>query len=235
MCIQLLYKRHIQIRQLLKSIMTHVLGMTQTPAAKSGCGNKYKRQRSRSAMDNYDCKQSCLSAADDSTGGGRVAAYAWYNSKVPTGTITIGGSGTQNFWRANNSSCKLADCNSTYDAQSDISVAQLGTNTYTNPSFTNTTDLLANRTWVPNCNVFRQHDGVHGMERQHEHSDDAEHHQRSWFRPRAARQERDTNSPRRNARRMRTIRPGSRVSSISNGTDRAFTENSDLVTKPCNM
>ena len=30
----------------------------------------------------------------------------------------------------------------------------LGTNTYANPAFTNTADLLANRLGVPNCNAF---------------------------------------------------------------------------------
>ena len=69
-------------------------------------------------------------------------------------SLTNGGSGTQNFFRATNASCKAPNCNSTYDAQSWGGSSALGTNTYTNPAFTNTTDLLANRIGVPNCNGF---------------------------------------------------------------------------------
>ncbi len=68
--------------------------------------------------------------------------------------MTNGGSGPQNFFRANNSSCKATYCNSTFDAQTWGASAILGTNTYTNPAFTNTTDLLANQLGVPNCNAF---------------------------------------------------------------------------------
>ena len=44
-------------------------------------------------------------------------------------------------------------CNSTYDVCRD-KLAELGTNTYTNPAFNNTTDLLANRLGIPNCTGF---------------------------------------------------------------------------------
>ena len=94
----------------------------------------------------------------------------------PITSLTNGGSGTQNFFRANNASCKATYCNSTYDAQTWGASSTLGTNTYTNPAFTNTTDLLANRIGVPNCNGFANTTAVHGMERQHEHADDAKHH-----------------------------------------------------------
>ena len=86
-----------------------------------------------------------------SSGGGGVAALVVGD---PIASLTNGGSNTQNFFRANNSSCKGTNCNSTYDAETWGASSTLGTNTYTNPSFTNTTDLLANRTGVPNCNSF---------------------------------------------------------------------------------
>lgn len=86
------------------------------------------------------------------TGGGKVAAYTQDFSGAVS--LTVGGSGSQNWFRANNSSCTLAFCNTTFDAESSQSVAALGTNTYTNPSFTNTTDLLANQIGAPNCSGF---------------------------------------------------------------------------------
>ena len=82
------------------------------------------------------------------TGGGRVAAFAMYN---PAGSTFVNNG---NFYRANNSSCKFTFCNSTFDAETQGASTTLGTNTYTNPAFTNTADLLANRTGVPNCNAF---------------------------------------------------------------------------------
>ena len=77
-----------------------------------------------------------------SSGGGGVAAYVVGNLVT---TYTGGGSGLQNILKGNNSSCKGPYCNSTFDAQAWGSSAMLGTETYTNPSFTNTTDLLANQ------------------------------------------------------------------------------------------
>ena len=86
-----------------------------------------------------------------SNGGGGVAAYVVGNLVT---TYTGGGSGLQNILKATNSSCKGSYCNSTFDTQAWGSSAMLGTETYANPSFTNTTDLLGNRTGVPNCNAF---------------------------------------------------------------------------------
>lgn len=90
-----------------------------------------------------------------SAGGGGVSALLLTSF---TGTMTIGGSGTQNVLRANNSSCKAGagQCNSTFDAEafSPATAANLGTNTYSNPSFTNTTDLLANQVGAPNCTGY---------------------------------------------------------------------------------
>ena len=86
-----------------------------------------------------------------SGGGHNVSAFAVYG---PASSLTVGGSGTQNFFRANNSSCGASVCNTTNDAGSFGTSAELGTNTYTNPAFANTTDLLANRAGVPNCSGF---------------------------------------------------------------------------------
>jgi hypothetical protein len=83
--------------------------------------------------------------------GGSVAGL----QTVSMANFTIGGTGNENFIRANNSSCKSGTCNSTNDNESFGTSAQLGTNTYTDPAFTNTTDLLANRLGAPNCTGFQ--------------------------------------------------------------------------------
>jgi hypothetical protein len=83
-----------------------------------------------------------------SNNGGGVAAFALYN------TTSSAFTNTGNYYRANNSSCKFPYCNSTYDAETWGALGTLGTSTYTNPAFTNTTDLLANHVGVPNCNAF---------------------------------------------------------------------------------
>ena len=86
-----------------------------------------------------------------SGGGHNISAFAVYGA---VSSLTNGGSGTQNFLRANNSSCGSSFCNSTFDAGSFGTSSELGTNTYTNPAYTNTTDLLANRVGVPSCTGF---------------------------------------------------------------------------------
>ena len=85
-----------------------------------------------------------------SSSGGGVAAYVVGNVVA---NYAGGGSGLQNILKANNSGCKNPYCNSTFDAEAWGSAAMLGTETYANPSFTNTADL-ANRLGVPNCNAF---------------------------------------------------------------------------------
>lgn len=82
-----------------------------------------------------------------SNNGGAVAAFALYNTAI---AFTNNG----NFYRATNSSCKASYCNSTFDAETWGASSTLGTNTYTNPGFSNTTDLMANQVGVPNCNGF---------------------------------------------------------------------------------
>jgi hypothetical protein len=86
-----------------------------------------------------------------SNGNGQVAAYVVGNTIT---NYVDGGSGLQNVFRANNSSCLAPYCNSTYDAESFATIAMLGNDIYADPAFTNTTDLLANRLGVPNCSSF---------------------------------------------------------------------------------
>ena len=90
-----------------------------------------------------------------SNGGGHIAAYLVAN---PVSNYVDGGTGLQNVFRANNvpgsTACLFSFCNSANDAQANGSSAMLGTDIYADPSFTNTTDLLANRLGVPNCSGF---------------------------------------------------------------------------------
>ena len=87
------------------------------------------------------------------SGSGGIAAWVFFPSYGFSGTMTNGASGSQNIYMANNKTNKRAYYNSTYSAQSQAS-GLLGTNTYTAPNFTNTNDLLANQVGVPNCNAF---------------------------------------------------------------------------------
>ena len=87
------------------------------------------------------------------SGTGSHAAWVFFPSYGFSGTMTNGASGSQNIYLANNTTSKRTYYDSTYSAQSQAS-GLLGTNTYTAPNFTNTTDLLANHVGVPNCNAF---------------------------------------------------------------------------------
>lgn len=72
---------------------------------------------------------------------------------VTTGSsITIGGSGTQNIFKGLAPACQDTSC----DAGNNVTSAGLsfGTNTYTDPNFTNTSDLVSNWVGVPNCTGF---------------------------------------------------------------------------------
>lgn len=86
-----------------------------------------------------------------SSGGHVVVAFALYNTVT---AFTNGGSGNENFYRANRTNCTATFCNSTFDAQTFGAIGTLGTNTYTNPAFTNTADLLANWVGAPTCTGF---------------------------------------------------------------------------------
>jgi len=89
-------------------------------------------------------------AAAGGSGGAVDVAMAAYQTIT---TFTNGGSGTQNIFKATQTKCPSETCNSTYDITVNTS-GNLGTNTYENPAFTNTTDLLANQLGAPNCTGF---------------------------------------------------------------------------------
>ena len=86
-----------------------------------------------------------------SNGGGGLAAMSIAN---PLTSLTNGGAGNQNVFRASNTSCRATYCNSTFDVMTWGVPATLGTNTFINPAFQNTADLLANRVGAPNCTGF---------------------------------------------------------------------------------
>ncbi len=85
-----------------------------------------------------------------SSGGKPVA------SEIIGKTFTGMFENSANLMRANQSRCKGAYCNSTYDAQSFGNRAELNTsgNTYADPFFANTSDLLTNWVGAPNCTGF---------------------------------------------------------------------------------
>ena len=91
-------------------------------------------------------------------GGNHVAALA-LDTNPGSATWIIGGSGLQNILLANTASCWANFCSSslgdtTNAAVSYVSLASIGTNTYANPGYTNTTDLLANWIGAPSCAGF---------------------------------------------------------------------------------
>ena len=80
-----------------------------------------------------------------------MGAFALYANIT---SLANGGTGSENFYRANRSNCTLTHCDSTFSAQTAGAVGTLGTNIFVNPAFTNTTDLLANQIGAPNCAGF---------------------------------------------------------------------------------
>ena len=77
----------------------------------------------------------------------------------PATALTVGVSGSQNITRASLSSCPAPYCSNsygdtTYSVETWGAESTIGTNTYENPAFTNTADLLANQLGVPNCSSF---------------------------------------------------------------------------------
>lgn len=68
--------------------------------------------------------------------------------------LTVGGSGTQNFFKASASACPGgASCDSGHNVAA-FNSNTFGTNTYVDAGFNNTTDLLANWLGVPSCTGF---------------------------------------------------------------------------------
>jgi hypothetical protein len=75
----------------------------------------------------------------------------------PYANVTVGGSGSQNYFDGLATTCHGSVCapsSAPYSATSFGTASQLGTNNYTNPAFNNPSDLTANRSGVPNCSGF---------------------------------------------------------------------------------
>jgi hypothetical protein len=73
------------------------------------------------------------------------------------GNVTVGGSGSQNFFDGLATTCRGNACapsSAPYGAVSFGTAAELGTNDYTSPAFNNTSDLISNRSGTPNCSGF---------------------------------------------------------------------------------
>jgi hypothetical protein len=85
------------------------------------------------------------------SGGGGVYAQNTGGAKPGT-TVVSGGTGIQNIYKGMETSC-LGDCDSGNN-QSVFNGFTLGTNTYVDPGFANTSDLLTNWSGVPNCTGY---------------------------------------------------------------------------------
>jgi hypothetical protein len=71
--------------------------------------------------------------------------------------VTVGGSGSQNYFNGLATSCAGPACapaSPPYGAISFGTLANIGTNYYTSPAFNNPSDLVSNRSGVPNCSGF---------------------------------------------------------------------------------
>jgi hypothetical protein len=73
------------------------------------------------------------------------------------GNVTVGGSGSQNYFDGLATTCRGNACapsSAPYGAVSFGTAAELGTNNYTSPAFNNPTDLISNQSGTPNCSGF---------------------------------------------------------------------------------
>ena len=86
-----------------------------------------------------------------SSGGSAVAGFVLGEAIKSGAAYANGTSSDENVYRANNSSCTATYCNSTFDNGTFGAQTTLGTNTYENPAFEDTADLLSNRLGAPNC------------------------------------------------------------------------------------
>lgn len=87
------------------------------------------------------------------TGDTGEVIYALVASSSNT-SLTIGGSGSQNFLKGLATSCGLANCDSGFNAATNGSLSVLGTNTYTDPGYNSVTDLFSNQIGTPSCSSF---------------------------------------------------------------------------------
>ena len=95
-----------------------------------------------------------ISKSNYATVGNQGANYGIVYSALMGGVykVTWGGSGTQNIFKGEATSCR-GSC----DAGNNVAAfngGSYGTNTYTDPGFANTADLLTNRSGAPNCSSY---------------------------------------------------------------------------------
>ena len=86
--------------------------------------------------------------------GSNVSAFAVY---ATASALTVGGTGNENIFKAAATSCGATFCNNGaggFDAGSFGTAGEVGTNFYENPTFANTTNLLANWLGAPTCTGF---------------------------------------------------------------------------------
>ena len=68
-------------------------------------------------------------------------------------SVTVGGSSSQNVFKSLQTACHGTTCDPGFNVVS-YNGGPLGTNTYTDPLFKNTSDLLSNRGGAPDCSAF---------------------------------------------------------------------------------
>jgi hypothetical protein len=93
-----------------------------------------------------------LTGGSTSPGGGQ-AVYALVIGGGTWSAVTVGGSGNENIFKRNGS----GSCAGTCDAGNNVAQFNsnsFGTNTYIDPAFTNTSDLITNQNGAPTCTGF---------------------------------------------------------------------------------
>jgi hypothetical protein len=88
------------------------------------------------------------------TTGNQGTSYGGVYAALTGGAynVTWGGSGNQNIFKGEETTC-LGSCDPTNNVIA-FNGGPLGTNTYADPGFANATDLLANRSGTPNCSSY---------------------------------------------------------------------------------
>jgi fibronectin type 3 domain-containing protein len=91
-------------------------------------------------------------------GGNSSNGYVYaFNLGGSYSNVTVGGSGTQNYFNGLATSCRgnaCAPASAPYGAISFGTAAELGNNDYTSPALNNPSDLIAHQSGVPNCTGF---------------------------------------------------------------------------------
>jgi hypothetical protein len=93
-----------------------------------------------------------------SPGGDSSNGYVYaFNLGGAYSNVTVGGSGSQNYFDGLATTCRGNGCAPTsapYGAASFGTAAELGTNEYMSPAFNNPGDLINNQSGTPNCSGF---------------------------------------------------------------------------------